>query len=771
MTLRRKIRWLTWAGLVACLFAAVPALCLLYLGIQGERTRTLADLARGALSALEELHRTAEAAGLPEAEVRRQAERLVGMLGGGPIRLALFTAGGVPADWPGSAHATIHRERAEPWGWEVAAADLRGDVADTFVAESMAFLLFLATLLVLSWPLSAYLSRAIVQQIEGLSRSMKAVTEGQDEVTVPGLDRRDELGAMARALEYFRGAVRTLVEREKRLSGIMQNVGEAIVVITADGIVEEVNPAAVRLFGADPAGRPFVDLFVEPDRRRTLGLLAAVVGAVTGEATARADALGVDHRGERLDVSLVLSRLTVGERLGMIAVLADVTERLRHERELMTLATRDRLTGLPNRALVESLVDQAIARRSADGPELAVLCLDLSRFKLVTDTLGHRAGDQLLLEVAHRLQELLPADAILGRIGSDDFAVVLSEPGDAGNAATMAATMADGIVAAFDRPVHLLGNEHYARPSIGIALFPAHGGTAAELLRSADTALYAAKRQGSWPTAFFHPEMGDRARRHLALDRELRQALAGGQFRVHYQPKVSLLDFTLEGFEALLRWEKPGHGLVAPGEFIPVAEDSGFIVPLGDWVLDEVCRQQRAWLDRGADPVPVAVNISPRHLRQRTAESFGQILARHGVPPDLIELEITESAVMQDIDHALAVLRGLKALGVRVALDDFGTGHSSLSHLKRLPVSTLKIDRSFIDGIPQTREDAGIVSTIIDMAEMLGLSVVAEGVERPEQAHFLRRHNCLLVQGWLTGRPAPAEAVAPLLLQRLRERA
>ncbi|WP_431856640.1 putative bifunctional diguanylate cyclase/phosphodiesterase [Azospirillum sp.] len=556
-----------------------------------------------------------------------------------------------------------------------------------------------------------------------------------------------------------------LIDHDERLTGIMRNVGEAIVLVADDGTVEEHNPAAEALFGRpDLDGAPFAALFAEAERGRVAALLAA---GMRGGASVQEPALGIERAGARIEASLAISSLDVHGRRSTIAVLADVTQRLKHERELLRLATRDRLTGLPNRAMIESLLEAAVAEARRDGTRFGVLCLDLSRFKLITDTLGHQAGERLLIEVAARIQATVSGVDVVGRIGADDFAVLLDRLPEPEHAAALART----VLAAFDDPVDLDGAGHYVRPSIGIALFPDHADDAAELMRAADTALYAAKRQGGKRWAFFRREMADQARRHLALDRDLRAALAAGEFRLFYQPKVSLADHALKGFEALLRWERPGHGVVSPGEFIPVAEETGFIVQLGDWVLEEACRQQRAWLDHGLAPVPVAVNISPRQLRQRTAVDVLATISRHGLPPGLIEVEITEGAVVQDFDHALSVLAGLKAVGIRVAVDDFGTGYSSLSYLKRLPLSTLKIDRSFVAGVPGGREDCGIVSTIIAMAGMLDLDVVAEGVERPEQAAFLRHHNCLTVQGWLTGRPAPAKEAGDLLAVRLKQTA
>lgn len=780
MTLRRKIRWLTWIGLIGCLMAAIPALYMLRSGLISERGRLTAALVDSAHAMLAEMNAAVEAGSLRREEAQAQARLALRALGRDPFHVSVFTDGQVPAHWSpdGTDEAAILRSVVfAPWGWAVAAMSETEDIDREFAVEALAFTLFLAVLLVLSWPLSVFLSEQVLGPVEALSARMEQLTRGNTAIDIPGRDRADEFGAMARAMEFFRRAAGALIERDERLFGIMNNVGEAIVLVGEDGLVEEHNPAAVALFGVAGAkllGRRFTDLFAEADRERVVALLDGQGGTDGGGGcgrTERAEELGIERAdlesGGRAEVSLTVSCLDVHGRRSYVCALADMTQRLRHERELLRLATRDRLTGLPNRALVESLLESAIERARRHARCFAVLCLDLSRFKLITDTMGHHAGDLLLQEVAARISLTVRASDTVGRIGTDDFAVILEEVHDGEEAAMIAGR----ILAAFDEPVLLMGTEHYVTPSVGIALYPDHADSAQELIRAADTALYAAKRLGGRRHAFFRKELADQAHRHLALDRDLRTALAGGQFQLHYQPKVSLIDFALEGFEALLRWEKPGHGMISPGEFIPVAEDTGFIVPLGDWVLDEACRQLRAWLDDGLDPVPVAVNISPRHLRHHSAEDFRRIIDRHGLSPDLVELEITEGAVMQDMDHALEVLAALKAMGIRVAVDDFGTGHSSLSYLKRLPVTTLKIDRSFVNGVPSVREDNGIVSTIIAMADMLGLDVVAEGVEKPEQANFLRHHNCTIVQGWLTGRPVPAAQAADLLVKRIKQRA
>ena len=773
MTLLRKFRWLTWIGLIGCLMAAVPALYLLRHGLMVEREQLTATLADSSRRVLSRFHAAVQDGRMSLDEAQASALVMLGALGGEPFHVSILVDG-IPAAGPTDPdhyldHPVIRTVFFAPWGWTVTASSGTHDLDRGFASAAWAFALFILVLLALSWPLARLLSANVVGPIEALSARMAQLTQGRMDIDIPGRDRRDEFGAMARTMEYFRRAAQTLIQRDERVAGIMNTIGEPILLVDENGMIEEHNRAALVLFGLSEAqlrACSFPDLFVEADRPRVAAMLG---GQHAGSgAPERVEGLDVEGATARVEVSLTLSSLVVRGRRSIVCVLADMTQRLRYERELLRLATHDRLTGLPNLTLIESLLADMVESARRDRRRLAVLCLSLSRFKLITDTLGHHAGDALLVEVAARIGRQVRSDDRVGRIGRDDFAIVLERVGTAEEAAAIA----QRILAAFDAPVALVDSEHYVRPSIGIALYPDHAGTVPELIRAADTALYAAKQQGGRRHAFFRKELAERARRHLALDRDLRAALAEGQFRLHYQPKISLRDSAsdgggLEGFEALLRWERPGHGMVSPGEFIPVAEETGFIVQLGDWVLAEACRQQRAWLDAGLAPVPVAVNISPRHLRHRSAEDFQRIIAAAGCPPDLIELEITEGAVMQDIDHAMAVLGALQAMSIRVAMDDFGTGHSSLSYLKRLPVTTLKIDRSFVSGLPTGPKDAAIVTTIITMAGMLGLEVVAEGVETREQADFLLRQNCNLVQGYLTGRPDEAARAAELLARRL----
>lgn len=459
--------------------------------------------------------------------------------------------------------------------------------------------------------------------------------------------------------------------------------------------------------------------------------------------------------GERRWVELFLApvRNEADAITHYVGVLNDVTRRKDAEERLNHLASHDPLTGLPNRMLFHDRLRHAIARRNRGG--LAVLFLDLDRFKLVNDGYGHDVGDALLREVAARLSSCLRAEDTVARLGGDEFVVLIEDlPGT-----EFAAAIAGKIAARLAEPVVISGRTLPVSSSVGIALHPRDGVDPQTLLKNADTAMYRAKEVGRGGFCFYAGEMNAQAHRRLDLENDLRRALAEGRLEVHYQPQVSPVDGHMCGVEALVRWRHPRDGMIGPDEFIPIAEETGLIVPLGEHVLRTACRQVAEWDRRGLTIPKLAVNLSARQFRQPDlADRVCRILDETGVSSSRLELEITESTVMRDVDDSVATLRCLRARGICVAIDDFGTGYSSLSQLKRVPIDTLKIDRSFIEGIPGSAEDVAIVGAIVAMARSLGLKLVAEGVEQPAQRDFLRALGCGEAQGWLFGRPLPADA-------------
>jgi len=427
------------------------------------------------------------------------------------------------------------------------------------------------------------------------------------------------------------------------------------------------------------------------------------------------------------------------------------------------LAQFDALTGLPNRNLLHDRLQQTIVQSRRSERSGAVLFIDLDRFKLVNDTLGHQLGDELIAQAGKRLQDCVRPGDTVGRVSGDEFAVVLAELAHPDDASFIAQKMLEALA----RPFPLGGSEAYVTASIGITTFPEDGDEAENLLRNADLAMYRAKESTRNAYCFFDAEMNRRSAARLQLNTDLRRAIERREFTLHYQPKVELSSGTMIGVEALLRWSHPQRGMVSPAEFIPALEESGQILAVGEWVLREACAQIRRWQELGLEPVPVAVNLSAKQFQRADLDATVRgTLAASGVPADLLELEVTESCLVEKPGEAVRLLESLRAAGVKISVDDFGTGYSSLSYLTRLPLSALKIDRSFVRDAQTSSEAASIVRAVIDMAHNLGFTVVAEGVETAQQVAFLRSHGCDLGQGYLFARPMPAEELAARLRSR-----
>ncbi|MDE2584666.1 MAG: EAL domain-containing protein, partial [Betaproteobacteria bacterium] len=454
--------------------------------------------------------------------------------------------------------------------------------------------------------------------------------------------------------------------------------------------------------------------------------------------------------------------------LELIRVAANLTsiaiERRQAEAQLQVLAHYDALTLLPNRVLFRDRLNHALAHAERHRGLVAVMFLDLDRFKTINDTLGHDAGDLLLREVSMRLRRCVREEDTVARLGGDEFTVILEQI----NKPEEAAIVAGKIVEALSPAILLRGQEAFVTPSIGVTIYPADSDNFENLLKNADTAMYRAKEEGGNGYRFFTPEMNTLAAGRLQMESGLRRALEREEFVVYYQPKVDLGSNAIIGAEALLRWKHPDWGLVSPGAFIPILEETGLIEPVGEWVLKTVCTQIRAWQDADVPPLSVAVNLSGRQLqRNNLAGTIARILEETRLDPDFLELEVTESMLMHDPEYAADMLKQIRTKGVvNIDVDDFGTGYSSLSYLKRFPIDALKLDKSFVDGLPHDEEDIAISRAVIALAHSLKLRVIAEGVETNEQLAFLHDSGCDIIQGYVVSPPLPAEGFAQLVRDR-----
>ncbi len=555
--------------------------------------------------------------------------------------------------------------------------------------------------------------------------------------------------------------------REERFRALVQHASDVIAVIDAAGVARYVSPAIAAVLGYRPEERVGASAFdlAHPDDREPVRLrFAAVLRAPRQPITTELRVRHADGSWRHVEVTAtnLLDEPSVG---GIVLNYRDISERKAFEEQLRHRAFHDPLTGLPNRALLLDRLGHALARAARDGSGVAVLFLDLDRFKVVNDSLGHQTGDRLLVAVAEGIVECLRPEDTAARLGGDEFIVLLEDVRDARDATRVA----ERIAACLRAPLTLAGHEIAVTASIGIALAAAGRGRPDELLRDADLAMYRAKARGKARYEIFDASMNARALERLALEADLRRALERGQLRLHYQPQVELATGRIAGAEALARWEHPERGLVPPGEFIPLAEETGLILPLGWWALEEACRQARAWgRDAGGAagdrPPTISVNLSARQFQQPgLAAGVARVLCKTGLDPRRLHLELTESVVMEPAEATIATLQELKAQGVRLAIDDFGTGYSSLSYLKRFPVDLLKIDRSFVAGLDRDAEDTAIVGAVVTLARALGLAVAAEGVETAGQLARLRDLGCDLGQGRYLAEPLAPEALGDLL--------
>ena len=548
-----------------------------------------------------------------------------------------------------------------------------------------------------------------------------------------------------------RKAEQTVRENERRFRSLIEKSSDITTVIDPYGRILYESPSVERLLGVaagDLIGTRLQD-HLHPDDEAAL---MAAVEAATGDSVAPIEFRFREQNGGWRALEATVNRLLDNPDIqGIVLNCRDITARKRDEATIRHLAYFDALTGLPNRMLFNDRLAQALAharRRGAAG--LAIMFLDLDRFKTINDTLGHGAGDEVLRQTAQRLSHAVREEDTIARLGGDEFLMFLSGAGDVEDAARVA----EKLLEKFVEPFRVGDHELHMTASIGISMFPMDGADAEALIRNADTALYRAKEQGRNRYQLYAPAMNAIAFKRLVLENSLRRALERDELTLHYQPLVSLKKNELAGVEALIRWSHPDLGLVPPLDFIPMAEETGLIVPLTRWILRTACSQMKAWQDAGIAPPVVSVNVSARRFNDSNLPGIvAETLADSQISGSSLCIEITESVMMDNVEATIGTLQELKKLGVKISIDDFGTGYSSLSYLKRLPIDTLKIDQSFVRDLPTDNDDSAIAMLIISMAHDLNLSVVAEGVETEQQMSFLRTRKCDVMQGYLVSRP------------------
>lgn len=555
---------------------------------------------------------------------------------------------------------------------------------------------------------------------------------------------------------------RTLVkESEEALLGFINSSNDLIFCCSPDGTVIFYNQICREVFHLEEYRlKSLYDFFV-PEGHGELKrrFETALKSHHAGHCELQLQTVG---EAKFVEMSLFANSQAGDGRVSVWGVCRDVTERKQAQNELYKLAHHDILTGLPNRILLEDRLVQAKALAHRMNSGFAVLFLDLDRFKIINDTLGHSVGDELLRMVASRLKKSLRETDTVARIGGDEFIILLSGAADRKGVAVLAEKILKSLVT----PFALRDHELFITTSLGICMYPDDGQDSEDIVKKADIAMYHAKAMGRNNVQFYSSDMDQNASRRFIISNSLRRGLEQNEFRVYYQPKVDVGTGRIVAMEALVRWDHPELGLLSPVEFIQLAEENGLIMQLGEWVLAEACRQNVIWQHEGVGSLRVAVNLSGYQLQHSSLlATISRVLAETGMPADLLELEITESVIMQNADFAVSILSALSELGIHISIDDFGTGYSSLAHLKRFSVNTLKIDKSFVREVDLSTTDAAIATAIIAMGNSLNLNVIAEGVETQSQYDFLKFNNCDQVQGYLFCRPLPAEELVELLRQ------
>ncbi len=565
------------------------------------------------------------------------------------------------------------------------------------------------------------------------------------------------------------GTVQDITERKRneeqlRLSSsVFENTIEGIIITDTNGLIERVNPAFSSITGynsREVLGRNYHFLMSSRQADDFYGSMwdsLTLNGYWRGEVWSRRKS-GNDYPQW---LSIVAIKDPGGRVKRNVAIFHDITELKRNEEKLEYQAYHDNLTGLPNRKLFHDRLRKSIASSDRKDARLAVMFIDLDNFKYVNDSLGHDTGDDLLKTVAQRLQCCCRKGDTVSRFGGDEFVILLKELCEGVQGV---ACIAERIIRSFSEPVSLKGHEVVTKASIGVTFYPDDGDNIETLMKNADMAMYKAKEEGKNKYVFYTQAMNNAAVKRIMIQTNLRSALKNGEFMLHYQPKIDIATGKISGTEALSRWRRPGNEWISPEEFIPMAEETGVIFDLGEWVLRTACRQTKIWNEMGFPDLTVAVNLSAKQFQEKKLAGFVErILDETGLEPRLLNLEITENILMYDAHIAIATMDDITSMGVTLSVDDFGTGYSSLSYLKKFPLDVLKIDKSFVKDIPESKDDMAISAAIISLARNLDLKVVAEGVETREQLEFMRDNGCHEIQGYLASKPVSAEDISEIL--------
>jgi len=611
-----------------------------------------------------------------------------------------------------------------------------------------------------------FLEKTVLARLSDLSASVRRFCPSGDlslRIPATGKDELTDLtNAFNKMLDSVEQSHNELYESKERYRTLTENTYDLISEISDQGRYLYTSPNYKEVLDYDAChleGKEFTEIIHLEDRPRALEGFAKLLrhidpGHFVYRVIGSGKLLWFESTGK--------TYRTVNGELRVVFVSRDITQRRQYEETIRYHAFHDALTDLPNRMLFKDRLTLAMARAKRNSKILAVLFMDLDRYKLINDTLGHSAGDKLLQGVAERLSECIREDDTIARLGGDEFTILLPKISQAQNAAKVAGK----IIEAFRQPLTIDAHELYITTSIGIALYPNDGTDPDTLLKNADTAMYLAKEKGRNNYQLYTPTMNEKAFERLELETSLRRAVERQEFVVYYQPKIKINTGRIIGMEALVRWIHPQKGLIPPGEFIPATEETGLIIPLGEWVLRTACAQNKAWQDAGFPPIRVSVNLSLRQFQmQNLVEVVANILKETGLDPFWLELEITESVAMKNEEYTINTLHGLKEMGIQLSIDDFGTGYSSLRHLKRFPISKLKIDKSFVQEIGIDNDNEAIASVIIFLGQSLNLGVIAEGVETEEQLRFLKKHQCNEMQGFLFSKPVSAEDFLQILIR------